>query len=143
MKTKNIFLVLVILGLFTTSCKKDELQIPEKQSIIPQEESFAKTTNWAYYSSGVPTYHTFWLSPGSFGMSIDNSGDRDAIISVYPRTSSTIDYGNRIDIFTVADGLGYCVLKYYSLPSGYSGIYVEIRKSSPTDGYVSGNLSVF
>lgn len=126
------------------SCEKNEevLQSPAKEPVVYEEGITLKTTNWSYYSSGVPTYRTFWLSPGSFSMTIDNAGNRDAIISVYPRTSSTIDYGNRMDIFTMACGLNYCIFKYYSLPSGYTGIYVEVRKASPTGGYVSGTISV-
>ena len=140
----NVFLLIILCSIMV-SCQKEEMIINESSSESTQEQlvvTTKSTSTWNYYTAAVPVQINHSITPGTFMLDVSNTGTRIAIVSVYPKNGSNVDYGNRITIFAVDINLGYCVIKYLSLPSGYDGILITLTKNSPTGGYIGGSISV-
>lgn len=143
MKVKNLlFAVLAVAGVFV-SCQKENIEdvVIEKETQKVSVVQKATLVSIPYYTQSL-TVKTVWRSPGSFSITINNTGNRNALISVYPRIVSYPDQGNRIDLFSVPPGLNYSVYRSYILPAGYSGVDIDIVKDSPSGGYVQGNVAI-
>ena len=146
------FSSLLIVALLLFSCQEENIDPTQtefsseiEQKHISKEEmhnlsSTASSMVWNYYSSGVPTKKSFSKSPGKFYITMHNSGSRTALVSIFPKNGSFIDYGNRISVFAMEANLNYSLWKSFNLASGYNGVHIEIVKANPQGGNVYGEL---
>lgn len=144
MKTKNLlFAVVITISCVFVSCQKENIEdvVIEKETQKVSVVQKATLVSIPYYTQYF-TDKTIWRSPGSFSITINNAGNRTALVAIYPRTASYIDQGNLIGVFSIPAGLNYSIYKSYTLPTGYSGINVHIVKDRPEGGYVSGNVAI-
>lgn len=140
----NVFLLIILCGIII-SCQKEEIVTNGSTNGSTQEQlvvTTKSTSMWNYYTASVPAQINHSITSGNFMLEVSNSGTRIVTVSVYPKNGSNVDYGNRITIFPVDINLGYCVIRYLSLPSGYDGILITLTKNSSTGGYISGTIAV-